>query len=90
MSKLKSHDKQVEQLSACETEEAIDRWFSFVEEYYENSTVPLSQLFCPNGYGARGIDASWNLPKRELIKYGILAGYKDEPSAAPFKPTKKC
>lgn len=75
--------------SCQETEEAIERWFSFVEDYYENNTVPLSQVLCSNAYAKSGVDASWKLPKRELIKIGILAGYKDEPSAGPFIPSKK-
>ena len=29
-------------------EEDIDRWFEFVEEYYANSTVPLSYVLLPD------------------------------------------
>lgn len=84
VSKVPSDKQGAYQSSARETEEAINRWFSFVEEYYENNTVPLSQVLCPNAYAKSGVDASWNLSKRELIKCGILAGYKDEPSAGPW------
>ena len=29
-------------------EESIDHWFEFVEEYYKESTVPLSYVLLPN------------------------------------------
>lgn len=32
-------------------ESEIDRWFKFVEGYYAENTVPLSQKLCPNHYG---------------------------------------
>lgn len=28
--------------------ESVDRWFDFVEEYYRQSSVPLSWLLIPN------------------------------------------
>ena len=31
-----------------EEDEAIDRWFEFVEEYNSQSTVPLSYALLPN------------------------------------------
>ena len=30
-----------------QSEEATDRWFEFVEEYYKKSTVPLSYVLLP-------------------------------------------
>lgn len=60
------------------TEEAINRWFSFIEEWSKNSTVPLSQVLITNR-GEKGLSTSgsptgaFNLDKRELKKIGILS-----------------
>lgn len=73
------------------TEEAINRWFSFVEEYYSQNTVPLSAVFCPNAYGCHGPDWTYDtgvISIRELKQEGILTGYKDIPSAGPWN--KEC
>lgn len=67
-------------------EKTTDRWFSFVEEYYSQSTVPLSQVLCPNSYGGKGPDWTYDtrvMSVKELKKHGILTGYKDVPTAGP-------
>ena len=33
-----------------ELDESVERWFDFVEEYYKQSTVPLSYVMIPGIY----------------------------------------
>lgn len=52
-------------------EEAVDRWFEFVEEYNANSSAPLSFVLCPNAYGYRSPGSPFGcttLSKREWNK----------------------
>jgi len=59
-----------------EFEEALDRWFKFVEEYNKESTVPLSYVMLPNtnqSYRTYGSPSGCiKLSKRELRKAGVL------------------
>ena len=59
-----------------ELDEAAERWFSFVEEYNKQSSVPLSYVMIPgihNGWRTPGSPTgTFNLSKRELQKLGIL------------------
>lgn len=78
MSKLSSDEYAERKSLARETEEAIDRWFSFVEEWNKNSTIPLSQVLISNrgekGFSAPGSPSgAFNLDKRELRKIGVIS-----------------
>lgn len=75
---LKS-DKQDVAATSAYVEEAIDRWFSFVEEWNKNSTVPLSQVLLPDSPGNfQGLrtpgspTGAFDLTKRELKKLGVI------------------
>lgn len=60
--------------------EEIDRWFDFVEEYYKQSTIPLSYALLPNaattGFRAMGTPIGMTtLSKRKWAK--LMEGDKE-------------
>lgn len=75
--RISSNKQGATKSSAQETEEAIDRWFSFVKDWNKNSTVPLSHVLITNR-GEKGLSTpgsptgAFNLDKRELKRCSII------------------